>query len=108
MYQLTFLFLYYFVSPLAQLTRLFKSSNPYPYHTLQCMYTCEIIQTYICNFHEISFHLFLQEYFLEMTVCEVKEYMKNLFIALKRVHSFQVIHRDVKPSNFLYSRETGR
>ena len=50
----------------------------------------------------------LQEYFLEMSVCEIKDYMKNLFIALKRVHSFNVIHRDVKPSNFLYSRETGR
>lgn len=49
-----------------------------------------------------------QEYFLEMSVCEIKEYMKNLFIALKRVHSFDVIHRDVKPSNFLYSRDTGR
>lgn len=52
-------------------------------------------------------HQKFQEYFLEMTVCEIKEYMKNLFIALKRVHSFQVIHRDVKPSNFLYSRDTG-
>ena len=51
---------------------------------------------------------FQQEYFLEMSVCEIKEYMKNLFIALKRVHSFDVIHRDVKPSNFLYSRDTGR
>ncbi|KAK2566029.1 Cell division cycle 7-related protein kinase [Acropora cervicornis] len=53
-------------------------------------------------------HQKFQEYFLEMSVCEIKEYMKNLLIALKRVHSFDVIHRDVKPSNFLYSRDTER
>ena len=94
-----------FFSPLEQLTRLFKSSNSLP---SSCTSVQNYYQSYIWYFHQISFHLFLQEYFLEMTVCEVKEYMKNLFIALKRVHSFQVIHRDVKPSNFLYSRETGR
>ncbi|XP_068740030.1 cell division cycle 7-related protein kinase-like [Montipora capricornis] len=53
-------------------------------------------------------HEKFQEYFLDMSVCEIKQYMRNLFIALKRVHSFDVIHRDVKPSNFLYSRDTER
>ncbi|XP_002732049.1 cell division cycle 7-related protein kinase-like [Saccoglossus kowalevskii] len=46
------------------------------------------------------------DYILDVSVNEVKEYMRNLFIALKRVHEFDIIHRDVKPSNFLYNRKT--
>lgn len=36
---------------------------------------------------------------------EVKHYMKNLLIALAKVHKHGVIHRDVKPTNFLYNRK---
>lgn len=39
---------------------------------------------------------------------EVREYMKNLLLAIRRVHKFNVIHRDVKPSNFLYDTKTKR
>ncbi|EDO33825.1 predicted protein [Nematostella vectensis] len=53
-------------------------------------------------------HQKFQDYMLDMSVCEIREYIRNLFIALKRVHSFQVIHRDVKPSNFLYCRQSKR
>lgn len=48
------------------------------------------------------------EYFDIMEPPEVKMYVKNLLIALRRIHSFNIIHRDVKPSNFLYNRAQRR
>ncbi|KOB53711.1 Lethal (1), partial [Operophtera brumata] len=43
-----------------------------------------------------------------MDAAEVRRYMRALLTALRHVHSFGVIHRDVKPSNFLYDRENRR
>lgn len=43
-----------------------------------------------------------------MTVEETKDYMRALLTALRRVHKFYIIHRDVKPSNFLYDRTNRR
>ena len=39
---------------------------------------------------------------------EVAEYMRQLFVALEHVHERKVIHRDVKPGNFLYSMKDRR
>lgn len=62
---------------------------------------CVIVMPYLS-------HRRFGEYVIHMDVEETRDYVRNLMIALKRVHSFNVIHRDVKPSNFLYNRESRR
>ncbi|XP_068236527.1 cell division cycle 7-related protein kinase-like [Palaemon carinicauda] len=48
------------------------------------------------------------DYVGSLSPFELQDYLKNLLIALRRVHSFKIIHRDVKPANFLYNRKHQR
>ncbi|XP_050088056.1 cell division cycle 7-related protein kinase isoform X2 [Anopheles aquasalis] len=47
------------------------------------------------------------QYYSQLTPAEVQRYMRNLLLPLERVHKYGVIHRDVKPSNFLHGRRNG-
>lgn len=53
-------------------------------------------------------HQKFQEYLPTMDLEDVREYMRNLLVALRRVHQFDIIHRDIKPSNFLHNTTTNQ
>lgn len=37
---------------------------------------------------------------------EVRLYIYHLLKALRHIHEFGIIHRDIKPNNFLYNRKS--
>ncbi|KAK4303623.1 hypothetical protein Pmani_024382 [Petrolisthes manimaculis] len=53
-------------------------------------------------------HNSFSEYVGCLSTEELRDYLVALLVALRRVHSFNIIHRDVKPANFLYNRKYKR
>lgn len=48
-------------------------------------------------------HRDFRDYYREFTIDEMRMYFRSLFTALTSVHACEIIHRDIKPTNFLYS-----
>lgn len=53
-------------------------------------------------------HADFREYFRKMTVPDMAIYLKSLFTALSSVHAHHILHRDIKPTNFLYDPASRR
>ncbi|KAF2765280.1 kinase-like protein [Teratosphaeria nubilosa] len=48
-------------------------------------------------------HKDFRDYYRELSVEDMRVYFYSLFTALKWTHECQIMHRDIKPTNFLYS-----
>ncbi|PHH56217.1 Cell cycle serine/threonine-protein kinase hsk1 [Ceratocystis fimbriata CBS 114723] len=53
-------------------------------------------------------HTDFRDYFRHMTMRDTSMYLRLLFIALENVHEHHILHRDIKPTNFLYNPKTQR
>ncbi|GJN86919.1 cell cycle protein kinase [Purpureocillium lilacinum] len=47
-----------------------------------------------------------RSYFRDMTIPDIVIYLRSLFTALRSVHAHRILHRDIKPTNFLYDPTT--
>ncbi|ODV83488.1 hypothetical protein CANARDRAFT_203184, partial [[Candida] arabinofermentans NRRL YB-2248] len=59
----------------------------------------------VLPFHK---HADFRDFYRDLPLCGIKIYMYELFTALSFVHEKFIIHRDIKPTNFLYNPFTRR
>ncbi|GAB1317115.1 Cell division control protein 7 [Madurella fahalii] len=78
-----------------------------------CESVCPLITAFrssdqVCAILPYFRHADFRDYFRKMTVPDMAIYLRSLFTALASVHSHGILHRDIKPTNFLYDPSSRR
>ncbi|KAH6989529.1 kinase-like domain-containing protein [Ilyonectria sp. MPI-CAGE-AT-0026] len=79
----------------------------------QCPSVCPLITAFRHTDQVVAIlpyfrHGDFRAYFRDMTISDIAIYLRSLFTALKSVHDHKILHRDIKPTNFLYDPATQR
>ncbi|KAJ3397382.1 hypothetical protein HDU92_008373 [Lobulomyces angularis] len=65
-----------------------------------------VAERYRSNVRDCS-HGDFKSYYTKLTISDIKLYMKALLAGTAYIHDHKIIHRDIKPGNFLYNVESG-
>ncbi|KAG6041508.1 hypothetical protein E4U41_003811 [Claviceps citrina] len=77
----------------------------------QCLSVCPLITAFRNSDQVVAIlpyfrHGDFRAYFRDMTTQDIAIYLRSLFTALRSVHEHKILHRDIKPTNFLYDPST--
>ncbi|KJZ73452.1 hypothetical protein HIM_07246 [Hirsutella minnesotensis 3608] len=77
----------------------------------QCPSVCPLITAFRHTDQVVAIlpyfrHGDFRSYFRDMTIPDIAIYLRSLFTALRSVHDHKILHRDIKPTNFLYDPAT--